>query len=183
VTSQLYSSGLPTSSTESPLAALVPLPHAEAMRHENAAYDAVVNAFGKRTYRERKRELEAVFKSYESPPPGLVAAVPSRLALIIMLPSLENTAKQMARTAVERRLTQIVWALTAYHAEKGEYPTLLDQLAPKYLREVPNDPFTEAAFPYERTAGGYQLRSDGANMADDKGPATLPADDINAGTE
>ena len=70
---------------------------------------------------------------------------------------------------MEQRLAQVALALSAFEAERGDYPQALAELSPAYLRDVPVDSFAEKPLAYARTGDGYQLRSVGPNMTDDAG--------------
>gem|GEM_PF-2960407 len=61
---------------------------------------------------------------------------------------------------IQRNL-QIAFALAAYRRAEGKYPKTLDQLAPKYLAQIPNDYFTDKPISYELTKNGYLLECDG----------------------
>ena len=60
---------------------------------------------------------------------------------------------------IQRNL-QIAFALGAYRRTEGKYPKTLDELAPKYLAQIPNDYFTDKPIRYEPTTKGYRLDCD-----------------------
>src|SRR5262249_34146663 len=61
-------------------------------------------------------------------------------------------------------------ALAAYRADHGEYPPRLDELSPKYLAQLPRDPYSEHnALRYRRVSSGYVLYSVGPNGIDEQG--------------
>jgi hypothetical protein len=66
-------------------------------------------------------------------------------------------------------LTRLALALAAYHAEKGEYPEMLDALAPDYLKTIPKDLFALQPIHYHREGKGYLLYSVGPEMKDHGG--------------
>jgi hypothetical protein len=68
---------------------------------------------------------------------------------------------------IQRNL-QIAFALAAYRRAEGKYPKTLDQLAPKYLTQIPNDYFTDKPISYEPTKKGYLLECDGIGSDDYK---------------
>ncbi|MBI5093572.1 MAG: hypothetical protein HZB26_14155 [Candidatus Hydrogenedentes bacterium] len=62
----------------------------------------------------------------------------------------------------------ILLALELYHRDKNEYPETLDSLVPKYLEQLPKDPYTGGPFTYRRDADDYRLYSLGPNGQDDE---------------
>ena len=73
------------------------------------------------------------------------------------------------RTAMQLDLTKLAFALAAYHADHGSYPAKLDELAPKYVPEIPKDIFADTDLRYKREGDGYLLYSVGVNGKDDGG--------------
>lgn len=65
--------------------------------------------------------------------------------------------------------TRVCIALEAFKADSGVYPPALDTLVPKYLPELPVDPFANAPFGYKTADAGYLLYSVGQDLADDGG--------------
>ncbi|MBI5093571.1 MAG: hypothetical protein HZB26_14150 [Candidatus Hydrogenedentes bacterium] len=63
----------------------------------------------------------------------------------------------------------VVVALESYRRDHDEYPETLDPLVPKYLDQLPNDPFTGGPFTYRREADDYRFYSLGENGKDDSG--------------
>jgi hypothetical protein len=68
----------------------------------------------------------------------------------------------------ERNLS-IAFALAAYQRDKGRYPDKLDELAPTYLKTIPNDLFSKKPLIYRPQGNGYLLYSVGLNGIDDDG--------------
>jgi hypothetical protein len=68
-----------------------------------------------------------------------------------------------------RRNSQIALALTVYKAEQGKYPAQLADLAPNYLKQVPDDLFSGKPLIYKPSKKGYLLYSVGKNGNDDGG--------------
>lgn len=74
------------------------------------------------------------------------------------------------RLAIQRILNEVVFALSAHHADHGAYPTRLNELEPAYLKELPKDIFADdAELHYEKKSDGYMLYSVGVNGKDDSG--------------
>ncbi len=78
-------------------------------------------------------------------------------------------ASSKARTDVGFSGAALIVALERYRRDQGGYPEALDDLIPKYIDEIPKDPFTDGAFVYKHAGEDYQLHSAGANEKDDGG--------------
>ncbi len=64
---------------------------------------------------------------------------------------------------------ELAFALGAFHADQGNYPKDLSELAPKYLKEIPKDLFSDKPMIYRPSDKGYQLYSVGPNGKDEDG--------------
>lgn len=75
------------------------------------------------------------------------------------------------RMMAEDSMVQMAFALAAYRAEHGAYPVKIDELVPKYLESLPDDPYAAHPIPlrYRREGDGYLLWSAGTNGKDDGG--------------
>jgi hypothetical protein len=72
-------------------------------------------------------------------------------------------------------LLLVVLALHAYRLEHGHYPASLAELAPAYLKKLPDDPFAlQGTFQYRLDSNNYVLYSVGPDGKDDGGK---PIDD------
>ncbi|HIJ51582.1 MAG TPA: hypothetical protein HPP66_00320 [Planctomycetes bacterium] len=61
-------------------------------------------------------------------------------------------------------------ALARYEKEKGEYPENLRTLVEAgYLKEMPNDPYSDGSLVYKKTDESFILYSFGENLSDDEG--------------
>ena len=79
-----------------------------------------------------------------------------------------NFSSTFAQT--KRKLLILHLALRAYYLEAHEYPDSLTKLSPKYLPQLPTDPFTNAKdFKYIKTASNYILYSIGPDLQDNGG--------------
>lgn len=97
-----------------------------------------------------------------------------------------SSAFEAVDTALKRcnanlSLAEIAIALERYERAKGEYPETLQTLVPKYLDEIPLDPFTNRkTLTYRRTPDAespYLLYSFGPNGKDDNGKPLEPYKD------
>ena len=66
-------------------------------------------------------------------------------------------------------LARLALALSAYHSDHQTYPATLAELGPKYISEIPKDPFNVEDFKYKTQDGGILLYSVGRNCKDDGG--------------
>ena len=63
-----------------------------------------------------------------------------------------------------------VLALARYEKEKSEYPDSLDVLVEAgYLKDIPNDPYSDGPLVYKKTDESFILYSLGENLSDDGG--------------
>jgi len=79
-------------------------------------------------------------------------------------PGISRAVVLRDRATAQGKLTEVAMALAAYKAEKKAYPDKLSQLAPGYLKKVPDDLFIDKPFGYKKTDKGYVLYSIGENM-------------------
>ncbi len=73
------------------------------------------------------------------------------------------------RSSCLQRLLRIDLALRAYQADHGNYPLKLESLPPRYLAEVPLDPFCGNPFVYRPTVRTFVLYSVGGDGVDNGG--------------
>jgi hypothetical protein len=87
----------------------------------------------------------------------------------LLLPAIERIQSANDRTEQQQLNLQVAFALAAYRADKGTYPTSLADLAPKYLAKVPNDIFSGGPLNYKPSNNGYLFYSVGVNGIDEDG--------------
>jgi hypothetical protein len=75
------------------------------------------------------------------------------------------------RSTVRSDLIGLAFALAAYHADHGSYPSQLADLKPKYVSEVPKDVFSDTDLHYTSSGDGYLLYSVGVDGKDEGGKA------------
>jgi hypothetical protein len=68
-----------------------------------------------------------------------------------------------------QRLALTAFAVESFRNETGRLPEKLEELAPKYFEEVPEDPFTGLELAYRRTEKGYVIYSVGSDRTDNGG--------------
>jgi hypothetical protein len=99
----------------------------------------------------------------------------ARICITTLMPGVDSASEAEFRMQTRGALAQVGFALAAYRADAGTYPTSLGELAPRYIAQVPPDPFTDQPLHYQRRKDGFLLYSDGANGKDDQG-ATFSSD-------
>jgi len=87
----------------------------------------------------------------------------------VLLPAMLAIPAQEARTRAEVRGTMLSAAIEFYRAEHDSYPPSLSDLAPNYISDLPEDPFSGEPFVYTPTESSYLLYSVGPDMRDDSG--------------
>jgi hypothetical protein len=91
----------------------------------------------------------------------------------LLLPALDSTFRKCARAQATADQAGMACALERFRLENKRYPDSLDQLAPKYLAQLPLDVITGAPQKYHPTVeGGYVLYSVGRDGKDDGGSTT-----------
>jgi hypothetical protein len=84
-----------------------------------------------------------------------------------------------AGVVAHERLAQVAIALERFRsANMNRYPESLNELAPKFITTIPNDPFNGQALHYRKAGTGYVLYSVGADLKDDMGVRRMGTDDI-----
>jgi hypothetical protein len=185
------------------LAAAASINWDEPMRMGNAWYDRFAEAFAKPTRAERDSALEEIENDLEqmtqqlrdiksflgefftSWPGRAVSRQIGRVHLALLAPTIFAVAQAEDRGKVYSSLGQVAFALAAYRAEHGSYPTHLGQLVPKHLAAIPEDACADGPLRYQRTEGGCTVYSIGPNGKDEGGAcrfsnsvddASIPAD-------
>ncbi|MEX1097538.1 MAG: hypothetical protein WED34_15945 [Planctomycetales bacterium] len=91
--------------------------------------------------------------------------------LALLLPATSKASNADDRRLMRADLVQLAFALAAHRADHGAYPAALDELAPRYIPNVPEDLFSGKPLIYRpmEDGGGYLLYSVGVNETDDDG--------------
>jgi hypothetical protein len=104
------------------------------------------------------------------------------IAMALLTPAVRKVQQASDRSEQIQRNLRVAFALACYRREHGRYPDKLDALAPAYLKDVPQDIFSDEALIYRPKGKGYLLYSIGVNERDDGGRGYAddpPADDLN----
>jgi hypothetical protein len=87
----------------------------------------------------------------------------------VLLPAAERVLATESRKLAQLRSTIVALALERYRRAEGRWPTSLDALTPRYLREVPTDPYDGKPLRYRRLDDGVVVYSVGPDQADNGG--------------
>ncbi len=160
----------------------------DALRAGNEWYDRLVKAMREPTFRERSAAIvelhgemrrlsdrfkTLVFRPAETTPASWSHVTFGRLAgevgILLLLPALEAAVKVEGQGEARFAVTRVVAGLAACRADRGGYPRALAELRPRYLLEIPKDPFDGGEYRYRLRQNGYLLYSVGPNGKDDGG--------------
>jgi hypothetical protein len=95
----------------------------------------------------------------------------------LLLPALDAALRAEHRNQAKHALLELGLALADYRDDHQRFPEKLDELAPKYVKQVPLDPMWGDPFTYNQTGGGYLLYGLGPNGQDDGGHTADTKDD------
>lgn len=99
---------------------------------------------------------------------------PFTLVENLMMPGLENSAKKFAFSQASTSMARVAVALERYRLAHGNYPGMLEALAPQFLAQIPNDVINGQPLHYHLEANGqFTLYSVGWNETDDGGNIVL----------
>ena len=103
------------------------------------------------------------------------------MLMSLVLPAVASLHDASERCRQTGDNLHVAFALAHYQRDHGSYPEKLEDLAPKYLPQIPQDLFAGKPLTYRRTEDGYLLYSVGINEKDDNGRSYLddpPGDDL-----
>ena len=103
------------------------------------------------------------------------STTPYNIFAMVMLPTLSAAPERVARTQSYLDLARTAIALERYRLAHGEFPEVLDSLAPQFIAQVPHDVIGGQPLKYRRTSDGqFILYSIGWNEKDDGGVTVIP---------
>jgi hypothetical protein len=82
---------------------------------------------------------------------------------------IQHAERKHNRVIAHERLLMAELAVHCYQSEQGRMPQSLDELVPKYLQQVPSDPFSGRPVIYHTMGTNYLLYSVGEDGVDDGG--------------
>jgi hypothetical protein len=94
------------------------------------------------------------------------------IILSVSLASLDNTIVKKCDADLIASATQLLLAMKAFTQDQGKAPSTLESLVPRYISEIPKDPYGNAPFRYSPQKGviysvGRDGRDDGGSEGDD----------------
>lgn len=93
--------------------------------------------------------------------PGIIHRL-STSAYATLLPT-------VARADACRRVAELAVVVAGFQIDEGRFPTRAEELVPKYMRQIPTDPFTGEPLKLKTTAEGVVVYSVGPDGVDDQG--------------
>ena len=121
-------------------------------------------------------------KACEALPDDIDTALPKFTILPrILYPNYKRAYKQNVLSGTEYGGVLLAAALKLYKKENGKYPENLSELAPRYLKEIPKDPYSaDGQFVYKKDGENVQLYTIGPDMKDGGGKAGVLHRDLEA---
>jgi hypothetical protein len=117
---------------------------------------------------KQARELTMALRKELNPRGGAVQRMKSLLPTLL-LHSVEATYESHLRTYARVAAARVALAVEAYRREYGRLPETLDDLTPRFLDAVPDDPFAKAKLRYRKAEKGYVVYGVGADETDQGG--------------
>ncbi|MGZ0656507.1 hypothetical protein ACWPKS_12960 [Coraliomargarita sp. W4R72] len=90
------------------------------------------------------------YRSYPKDQPLSVSNPVGRILLNILLPSIDTVQQHVDLTQFTGAATRVLFALRAFYGDVGHLPEKLEYLVPKYLEEIPRDPFDGKPIRYSK---------------------------------
>ena len=155
------------------------------MRTGNQWYNRMVKTLRDTNRQDREREFDQMdreLKVVGQVPDGLKQSLKLVLAtresrgealgnilVGLLLPAVRNIEHAEEQAIQKHDNLRIAFALAAYRNQHGAYPKTLDQLAPRFLKQVAADGFSGKPLVYRPNNKGYLLYSVGRNGKDEDG--------------
>ena len=132
---------------------------------DESTYAGLIDRFGdtlQRPYYEIQPDLEQIRDEVRRLPG-------TRIMSRLLFPALTTVVEVQAQQQAHIGLMQIGLAIEQHHAQHGEYPRTLDDIAPALGGTVPIDPFTGQPFVYQPQSGSFLLYSAMGSAVDFRG--------------
>jgi hypothetical protein len=91
------------------------------------------------------------------------------LLLSILMTNCQSIENVQDESRVAHDVETLALAIALFHKDTGRWPARLDELAPRYVKEIPIDTFSLKPLVYKSSDAGYVLYSVGKDCADDGG--------------
>ncbi|MCW3054952.1 MAG: hypothetical protein JWN14_4122, partial [Chthonomonadales bacterium] len=133
---------------------------------------------GYTTYMDQSSAMARQPYGLHLPPPPL----PKDPINSVLLPVFSQARLKGVDSETQNGLLLVMLALRAFQLEHGHYPASLTELAPTYLKKLPNDPFAaQETYKYILNGNTYTLYSVGPDGKDDGGKAIDDTRQANSG--
>jgi hypothetical protein len=97
-----------------------------------------------------------------------------KVQALMVFPAVGRALENFAAIQASIDLARVACALERYHLAHGDYPEMLDALAPQFIAQIPHDIINGQPLHYRRTDDGqFILYSVGWNETDDGGQVVL----------
>jgi hypothetical protein len=150
-----------------------------ALENANKLFDRMVTAMREKDHSVRVQQLERIkgdlltlasqIKPVANGSPVVKGRALGDALLALMMPAANKVQDAADRVSQTYENTVVAFALAWYQRDNARYPNNLNDLAPKYLAQVPKDLFSGGALIYKPAPNGYLLYSVGMNGRDDGG--------------
>lgn len=121
------------------------------------------------------KNMDVVIKNGQSPYSATKKSLPESDPINDMLmPVFERSSFNFARNDAGNALWLVNLAMRAYKSENGAYPAQLKELVPRYLKQIPQDPFGRGEpLRHQKRGNTYLLYSIGPDGIDNGGKPVL----------
>lgn len=112
--------------------------------------DEAENNANERSYPVWSELIE--YRDYQDEQPLSTSNSVGKILLNILLPSIHAVQRQVDLTQFTGAATRVLFALRAFYGDEGDLPERLEHLVPKYMEEIPRDPFDGKPIRYSKDA-------------------------------
>ncbi|NUM37161.1 MAG: hypothetical protein HUU50_21670 [Candidatus Brocadiae bacterium] len=93
----------------------------------------------------------------------------------MLIPALNATVKTELEAILKSKAALLSLAVESYRIENASLPEKLQDIIPKYLTEIPQDPYSGNDFAYQKEENGYRIYSFGPDKQDNHGKSKQEA--------
>ncbi len=157
----------------------------EAMREVNRFFDKTIKSYESPDHRQRLAnyaelndaldEMEKQFTQYNRLAGAFLSGPVARgrllgqLSILLYAPGIFPVYNAETRNELSTDLMHLAISIQLYKRATGQYPESLAELQPDYIKEIPQDWFSDGLVTYRRTGTGFVVYSVGENKIDDGG--------------
>ena len=147
------------------------------LSHDRQWVEVFLGALPKGEHRLNARILDRAKASWAQREKGKASLGPYTVIASDNTPALIQLVKRTVRTQVFIDQAIQVCALERFRLAKGHYPSVLEELCPTYLGQLPEDPVGEGSYRYHRlNSDSFKLWSVGWDGKDDHGEPVMESD-------